>query len=109
MYYPTYWSGCNPIHGVTSWLKVRNLLRAVIRGDKIPPILIDGGLGNGNLLTGTHRSAANDIIMTMRDSGRRGWDKINLIDWSEPDYTIEGLRDAVDSSDYERINDIMDN
>ena len=60
-YYPTYWSGCNPIHEVHDWCKVRKLIRDARKGDPIPPILVES-LGNGNLLTGTHRAAANDIV-----------------------------------------------
>jgi hypothetical protein len=64
-YYPTYWSGCNPIHEVKDWLYVRNIIRAARKGVKIPPVIIDGPLGGGSLLTGTHRSAANDLLMMM--------------------------------------------
>lgn len=63
-YYPTYWNGCNPLHAVMDWCKVRKLVRDAKRGDDIPPVLVEG-FGNGNLLTGTHRSAANDVMMML--------------------------------------------
>lgn len=68
-YYPTYWSGCTPIHAVNNWSLVRKLVKACINGqaDTIPTIYIDGDLNNGALLTGTHRAAANDIIMMLND------------------------------------------
>lgn len=78
-YYPVYWSGCYPIHAVRDWLKVRNLVRACKNGEahKIPPIYTDGELGNGTLLTGTHRSAANDLIKKLNDRNGTNIDLIN--------------------------------
>lgn len=58
MYYP---AGYNPLHEVYSWHYVRQIARAAIRGDEIPPILVDGE----NLLAGTHRAAANDLLERM--------------------------------------------
>ena len=36
-YYPQYHLGCNPIHPVISWSKVRKLIRDARRGDSLPP------------------------------------------------------------------------
>ena len=58
MYYP---AGYNPMHEVQSWQYVRQIARAAIRGDEIPAILVDGE----NLLAGTHRAAANDLLERM--------------------------------------------
>lgn len=107
-YYPTYWSGCNPIHEVRDWSKVRKLIRDARRGDVIPPIVIDGPLHSGSLITGTHRAAANDILCMMGQEP--------LIDYVNLDNVLESLdadareelQDAIDSSDFGRINDILD-
>ena len=79
-YYPNYWSGCNPPHHVKDWSLVRSLIRACKNGkaDTIPPIYIEGTLGNGNLITGTHRAAANDIITMLNE---RNDVQIELISW----------------------------
>lgn len=58
-YYPR---GYEPLHQVTSWAKVRALVRAALRGETIPPYLVDGEHGNGILLSGTHRATANDVL-----------------------------------------------
>ena len=106
-YYPTYWSGCNPIHEVTSWSLVRQLVRAAWRGEKIPPILIDGQLHNGNLLNGTHRAAANDILMMLAE---RHGTPMPLIAYEiyDADMASDELQKAVDACDYERIDDLLD-
>jgi hypothetical protein len=54
-YYP---KNVIPIHEVQDWSKVRGIVRALKRGEEIPPIVTEGD----QLLTGTHRSAANDLI-----------------------------------------------
>jgi len=108
-YYP---SGYNPIHQVYSWSKVRRLVRAALAGKEIPPMLIAGGSG-GNLLAGTHRSAANDLLY------HAGYDR--LIDAVEledvlADPTAYGLSDdeshlladAVENGDYREIDAIWD-
>lgn len=79
-YYPTYWSGCNPLHEVNNWAMVRSLVRACKNGqaNTIPPIYTEGELHNGILLTGTHRSAANDIIMMLNEKKRYN----NRANWS---------------------------
>lgn len=61
-YEPNY-KGIVPLHTVDSWLKVRQIIRALRAGNKIPPIVcIDGCAING-----THRLAANAL---QRDLGR---------------------------------------
>lgn len=74
MYYPAKY---NPLHEVRSWQYVRQIARAAIRGDEIPAILVDGD----NLLAGTHRAAANDLLERM------GYGR--LID----DNQLEGIED----------------
>lgn len=58
-YYPKSYT---PLHEVKDWAKVRRIIRARKAGVAIPAILVDGIIGNGNLLTGTHRCAANEIM-----------------------------------------------
>lgn len=93
--------GCNPIHEVRDWLKVRNLIRAALRGDAIPPIIIDAQ--DGNMLTGTHRAAANYL---MRKLGRED----HLIDTVTVDMmdVSEELQEAIDNLDYETIDYLVD-
>ena len=93
--------GCNPIHEVRDWLKVRNLIRSARRGDAIPAILIDAK--DGNMLTGTHRAAANHILRKL------GQDEffISVVTLAEID-ADQDLQDAVDNLDYERIDELLD-
>lgn len=102
-YYPTYWSGCNPIHEVVDWCKVRKLVRDALRGDKINPIVIDGNLGSGNLLTGTHRAAANDILMML---GKEEY----LIDWVSIHDIVktDDIIDALQDLDFDLLDDLLD-
>ena len=97
---PYYPRGYNPIHEVHSWLKVRNILRAVKRGETIPPYLVDGEYGNGNLLSGTHRAAANDLAELLW--GERPIDEASFEDL--PDHVRADLMDA---SDYADVDDIL--
>ena len=62
-YYPV---GVNPIHPVHRWSKVRSLVRAARRGDHIPAYAVVGD----NLLSGTHRAAANDIMEMLGEPRR---------------------------------------
>jgi hypothetical protein len=107
-YYPTLWSGCNPIHEVIDWAKVRRLIRAVRAGEYIPPVLIDGSIGNGNLLNGTHRAAANDLILMLAE--RQGEQNPRLIPWAsyDSDKATVDLRDAVEACDFARIDELID-
>jgi len=41
-YYPTMTKGCNPIHPVMDWCKVRKLVRDARKGHDINPIIIEG-------------------------------------------------------------------
>lgn len=103
-YYPTYHNGCNPIHCVNNWCYVRSIIRARLKGVDIPPILIDGGIGNGNMLNGTHRSAANDIMVMLCYDEKYLIDVVTL---SDIDIT-DDLKDAIDNNDYERIDELLD-
>ena len=102
-YYPTYWSGCNPIHAVRDWCKVRRIIRDARRGAHIPPIIIEGDLGNGNLLTGTHRAAANDICMMLGQEPIVDYIGIEQL----PATTIKRYRKAIDRGDNDLANDIL--
>lgn len=98
MYYP---KGLNPIHPVNDWLKVRRIARAAIRGEQITPMLVDGE----NLLAGTHRAAANDLLEHM-GHGR-------LIEAEDlEDIENEDLKNAIlaalEEDDYHEINSIWD-
>jgi len=104
-YFPAYHLGCNPIHEVRDWAKVRRLIRAARRGKYIPPILIDGEPGNCNLLAGTHRAAANDLMVMLSCEP--------LIEVAQLDDLEDGeLRRkiviAAESSDYEEIDRLWD-
>lgn len=101
-YYPTYDHGCNPIHEVRNWAYVRKLVRAVRRGEIINPILISGQLRNGSMLTGTHRSAANDLLAKLGDA-----DRIEV--WSVEDMELtDEQQAAVDELDYEALDAFFD-
>lgn len=104
-YYPTYYLGCNPIHEVKDWCKVRRLIRAARCGDKITPILIDGEVGNGNLLAGTHRAAANDIMVMLGDDENHLIDVVSIDDLDD---ISENLRIAIDNNDFGEIDRIWD-
>lgn len=101
-YYPTYHLGCNPIHEVKSWSYVRKLIRAARNGKSINPILIEGCIGNCNLLAGTHRAAANDLMLML--GGEALIDVVSLDDIEAP----QELLDAVLDGDYEAIDKIWD-
>jgi len=101
-YYPTYHLGCNPIHPVIDWSYVRKLVRAARRGEVINPILIDGSIGNGNLLAGTHRAAANDLMLMLGGDALIDVVSLDDIDASEE------LLEAVADNDYERIDELWD-
>jgi len=58
---PYYPGGNNPLHAVKDWRKVRSMIRALRRGEGLPMVYMDGKLGSGNWLSGTHRVAASEI------------------------------------------------
>ena len=64
MYYP---KGYNPIHEVHSWGKVRGMVREIEAGNDVPAYLVDGE----NLLSGTHRAVANEILERRQRTPRR--------------------------------------
>lgn len=101
-YYPTYHLGCNPIHEVRDWTYVRMLVRLARKGVEINPILIEGNIGNGNLLAGTHRAAANDLMIMLG-----GEPLIDVVSIDDIELSDE-LREAVENSDYELIDAIWD-
>lgn len=101
-YYPTHHLGCNPIHEVRDWSYVRKLVRAARRGEDINPILIDGEIGNGYLLAGTHRAAANDIMVML--GGEALIPVVSLCDIEASSDLIE----AVEDGDFGRIDELWD-
>ncbi len=101
-YYPTHHLGCNPIHEVQNWSYVRKLIRAARKGEDINPILIDGEIGNGTLLAGTHRAAANDIMVMLG-----GEALIPVISLDEVDASSD-LIEAVENSDFGLIDELWD-
>ncbi len=101
-YYPTYHLGCHPIHEVQNWSYVRKLIRAARAGEDINPILIDGEIGNGNLLAGTHRAAANDIMVMLG-----GEALIPVVSLDDIDASSE-LIEAVENSDFGLIDELWD-
>ena len=96
-YYP---NGINPIHAVESWSYVRRLIRAAKKGEHINPILVD--VEGGNLLAGTHRWAANDIMTAL------GLDcLIDVVTLDDVNVTDE-LQAAIDNGDFAEIDAIWD-
>jgi len=108
-YYPTYWSGCNPIHPVKDWDYVDKLVKDSISGSKITPILIDGRLHNGNLLAGTHRSAANDVMLEDLNDNDHLIPCVYLDDIQYNNIDLYNrLINACNSDDYSEIDYIWD-
>lgn len=101
-YFPGSSIGANPIHEVLSWTKVRSIIRAVRRGDDVPDFVIDGQEGNCNLITGTHRCAANDLLEMLGDNRRVGFVTIDEINPSEE------LLEAISNEDYATVQWILD-
>lgn len=79
----------NPPHDVEDWDKVRSLVEAFRRGDRITPIAVMGE----NALTGSHRIAAHDIAW--RGWDRRGWDRD---EWEGPEPVLDTVE--VSEADY---------
>lgn len=103
-YYPTRHLGCNPIHPVRDWAKVRKLVRDARRGAAIPAIVIDGDIGSGNMLNGTHRAAANDLLIML---GGEALIPVIGIEDVETDYPVR-LDRAIADLDYEVIDWLLD-
>lgn len=101
-YFPCSSIGANPIHEVLSWTKVRSIIRAVRRGDYVPDFVIDGIEGSCNLITGTHRCAANDILEMLGDNRRVGFVTLDEISPSEE------LMEAISHEDYATVQWILD-
>lgn len=78
---------------------MRKLIRDARRGDKIPPILIDGEVRNGRMLTGTHRSAANDIMAMLGD-----YDHLISIITLDDIEVSDDLQEAIENDDYRLKN-----
>ncbi len=105
-HYPRY-EGFNPIHPVQDWAKVRKLIRDVKRGDKINPFLVEGERNNGNLLTGTHRAAANELMKKLGYPEEMMIPHVAIEDLSNHKF-INELLEAAGESDFERLNNIWD-
>lgn len=101
-YYPTHALGCHPIHEVKDWCKVRKLVRDALRGDKINPIVIEGQKGSGSMITGTHRAAANDLLVMLGHEAL-----INHISVDDLDNADE-IRELLAQGDYDQINYLLD-
>lgn len=106
-------SGLNPIHEVHDWSKVRALARAAIRGDHVPGYLYEGQPNNGNLLAGTHRAAANELLDMLGYRKRIDHASIDDVMDDPASYGLtqsdaDNLRDAVAYADYGEIDNIWD-
>ena len=101
-YFPGSSIGANPIHEVLSWSKVRSIIRAVRRGDDVPSFVIDGVEGSCNLITGTHRCAANDILEMLGDKRRVEFVTLEEINASEE------LIEAIQNEDYATVQWLLD-
>lgn len=98
-YYP---KNVIPINEVEDWSKVRSIVRALKRGEEIPPIVTEGD----QLLTGTHRSTANDLIDMLIE--KKNWNpktpkvgKINEI----YDEVPEIIRNQVDNGHWDALDE----
>ena len=98
------------IHPVNSWAYVRSILRALRRGETIPPILCESD--GAGLLAGTHRAAANDLAAALGYSQRI--EIVNLVDLDEDDPRRVEIQKVIEDDsyggvvDYERIDQIWD-
>ena len=104
-YYPTYDHGCDPIHPVMDWCKVRRLVRDARHGDAIPAIIVDGARGNGVMLTGTHRSAANDILVLLG-----GKALIPVVSYEDANLTLDEREicdEAILCGDFETLDSFL--
>ena len=101
-YFPGSSIGANPIHEVLCWTKVRSIIRAVRRGDDVPAFVIDGVEGNCNLVTGTHRCAANDLLEMLGDNRR-----VDFVTFDEIDAS-DDLLEAIENQDYSTVQWLLD-
>ena len=98
-YYP---KNVTPIHEVEDWSKVRSIVRALRKGENVPPIVTEGD----TLLTGTHRSAANDLIDMLIE--RKNWDtKTPKVKRVKVDYNTvpEKIRNEVENGHWDSLDD----
>jgi hypothetical protein len=105
-FYPT---SVNPIHPVNDWCKVRKLIRDARRGFAIPAFIVDGE----NLITGTHRCAANDIMIRLyehRDMSPKPCliDSVQFADMDLDDETRERAIEAMENDDYSALDGMFD-
>jgi hypothetical protein len=106
-------TGLNPIHEVHNWAKVRSMARKAINGEHVPGYLYDGLNGNGNLLAGTHRAAANELLGILGYGKRIKSANINDV-LDEPEAyglsarNADRLRQAAEDGDYRLIDEIWD-
>ena len=90
------------LHEVRDWAKVRRLVRAARRGEKIPPYLVsDKASDRPLLITGTHRAAANDLLESL--GGERLIPVIDLGDLSDEDRAEVLLRMELDEYGFRDI------
>lgn len=102
IYFPGSSIGAEPFHEVFDWCKVRSMMRFLIKGGKLPEIIIEGDIGNCRLITGTHRCAAYDILLKL------GYNivpnVVNVINL--PEYN--NIIDLLENNDFSTINEIFD-
>jgi hypothetical protein len=86
---PKYYPKKNdPLHEVRDWAKVRSMIRALRRGESLPPVYIYGPVGSGVWLSGTHRVAASEIRAKLDDL--RPYEDLEIVDLGP---VIESLSD----------------
>jgi hypothetical protein len=95
---------CHPIHPVQDWLKVRNIIRALRRGETLPPIMVWGS--RAMQLSGVHRSAANYILEALGDDRRIA--VVDFDDLSLSPELDEAIIDAAESEDFETLDRLCD-
>ena len=102
-YYP---KNVNPIHEVRDWSKVRSMIRSSVKGEDVPPIIRDGD----NLLTGTHRSAANDVIDMLIERGSLPKNTRKIpVEKFDPESVPDWVKRDLENDDFRNIDDFFVN
>jgi hypothetical protein len=104
-YYPGYF---NPLHAVVDWSKVRSIIRALDRGEKLPPVYCDAADGSGNWLSGTHRVAASEIRCLLGRTADPYLD-IGILNINDLDYDVQLMITTIHADDAETACDLLDN
>ena len=92
--------GIHPIHPVRDWGKVRRFTREVEAGADYTPILTDGD----ELLTGTHRWVANELLKRRGSPYRIPVVELQLL----PEDVRHGIEDSLCYRDYWQAQNVFE-